>query len=57
MLSGFAEGQPRPALQRQLQVHARRREIDQLTGTVDREIQRVLLAKFLEFLRILGFLM
>ena len=42
------------AFLRQLQVDARRREVDQFAGGVEREVHRVLLAELLELLRVVA---
>src|SRR5207342_287819 len=44
----------RCAFLRQLQVHARRREVDQLAGRIERQVHGVLLAEFLKLLRIVA---
>src|SRR5690606_23083064 len=54
MFAGFSKIQIRPALERELQVHARGRQVDQGAGMIHREILIRLAAKLLELLRVLS---
>ena len=53
MLARLAELDVRPALERELQVDASRREINQRARVIEREVVVPLLAKLLELLRVL----